>query len=337
MLYRRGMADSPSYPTWREVPVPDVVDGMRLDRFLSKRFMDLSRTFMARAIRKDQVRDVEDRPLRASAKVRGGTVLRIYIPGLAPTTPPPPFPEILFEDDRVVVVHKPPGMMAHPGGTRWCWALVSLAKMRWPDVQMDIVHRLDRDTSGALVLTKDSTANAFLKREMLQGRVHKEYLAITKGHVDFETAVLEGPIGKDGGEIRVKMGVRDNGLAARTDVTLEALHPEYGLSKVRCRLHTGRTHQIRVHLTHAGFPLLGDRLYGVPPAVFLSCIKDGPTSEDIILAGAARQALHAAHIELAHPDGGRIDVEVPLPEDMRKWWAHPADLPWGGLNRVGLG
>lgn len=324
------MTEPVPFPRYRGVPVPERVDGMRVDRFLSKRFADLSRTFVARAIKAGQVRDGDDKPMRASHRVRGGTEIRLYIPGLAPPGPPPPFPEILFEDDRVMAVHKPPGLVAHPGGTKWAWAVVSLAKAMWPERQMDIVHRLDRDTSGVLLLTKDAAANGFLKKCMLAGKARKEYLAICKGHVDFDTRRLEGPIGRANGEIRVQMGVVPDGLPARTDVTVLERHPDAPLTKVRCRIFTGRTHQIRVHLCHEGYPLLGDRLYGVPPEVFLSCIHDGPTEEDFALTGAERHALHAARLEIPHPDGGELVLEAPEPDDFRKWWTHPADLPWSG-------
>ena len=136
----------------REVPVPEAGDGMRLDRFLSARFGDWSRSALARGIRAGQV-TLNGKALRASARVRVGQVLAVRIPGLAPTTPPPPLPPVLYEDDRVVALDKPAGMACHPGGGAFEWAVVGLARDRWPGA--DLVHRLDKETSGILLLTKD--------------------------------------------------------------------------------------------------------------------------------------------------------------------------------------
>src|SRR5688572_1355671 len=113
---------------FREVEVAAGLDGMRLDRYLSLRFADRSRSFFARAIRQGLVRDGHDRPLSAAHRVTGGEVLRLYVPGIAPGSAPPPFPPILYEDARLVAVDKPAGLPAHPSGTGWQWAVISLAK-----------------------------------------------------------------------------------------------------------------------------------------------------------------------------------------------------------------
>lgn len=310
---------------WRELVVPDAGRGLRLDRFLAMRFPDRSRSFFARRIRAGEVADDEDRPLSCSHRVRPGDRLRLWIPGIAPSEPPPAFPPILWEDEALVVVDKPAGMLAHPAGTNFTWALISLAKARYPGERIDLMHRLDRDTSGVIVLTRDLETNRFLKAEVKAGRVYKEYQALVRGELPWDHRLIDAPIGEAGGPIRIQMAVRDDGLPARTEVTV--LGRGGGLSRVRCVLHTGRTHQIRVHLAHVGAPLIGDRMYGVPPEIFLSVLDHGVTDEIVEAVGAPRHALHAARTALSLPDGRRIELEAPLPDDMLRWWSDPGCLP----------
>lgn len=313
----------PPAPRWLDVP--DVARGMRADVFLSRWFRERSRSEIARAMRQGLVIDGDGREIRASQTLRGGERLALWVPGIAPSSAPPPFPTVLYEDDRVVVVDKPAGLLTHPTGTDFAWAVVSLAKERWPDA--DLVHRIDRDTSGALVLSKDADANRLLKAAFADGSVEKRYQALTRGHVPWDERVLSGPIGPADGPIRIQMAVRDDGLPSRTDVTVLARHPTAAMTWVSCRLHTGRTHQIRVHLAHAGYSLVGDRMYGVPPAVFLRAWEGGVDAEVIAAAGAPRQALHAASCAFPHPDGPMIHVEAPFPADLTRWWADPSVLP----------
>ncbi len=303
---------------------------MRLDRFLSAWFRERSRTELARAVKLGLVRDESERPLRPAAIVKPEQKVRIYLAGIAPTEGPPPFPPILHEDDRYLVVDKPAGMLAHPAGEDWAWSVVQLARARGGK-GVDLAHRLDRDTSGVLLLGKDPDAVRFAKVALQERDGQKDYLAITRGHASFTHDRLDGPIGSEDGEIRIRMAVRPDGLAADTEVWREQVRANPDFSLIRCRLHTGRTHQIRVHLAHAGLPLLGDRMYGVPNWVFLRAWEHGVDDEVITAAGAPRQALHAAHLILPHPDGHEIDVRAPFPEDMRRWWDHPEILP---LDRI---
>lgn len=319
--------ESESTHNWREIVVPETAAGMRVDRFLALRFADRSRNWIARGIRRGQVTDHTDRALRASATLKGGERLRLRLDGIAPTEPPPPFPEILHEDERVVVVNKPSGLLCHPAGAQFTWALIGLAKARWPSHRVDLVHRLDKDTSGVLVLTKDLDANRAIKAHFQAGEAEKIYDAFCRGKVSWAQQELRGPIGLADGPIRIQMAVTPDGLAAHTSVERVALHPTRDMTWVRCRLHTGRTHQIRVHLHHAGHSLVGDLMYGLPPEIWLSLWEQGPSPELYEAAGAARQALHASAVTFDHPDGGRITVTAPLPEDMRSWWDSPAPEP----------
>ncbi len=299
--------------------------GLRLDRFLALRFPDRSRSFFARRIRAGEVTDGGERSLACSHRVRSGELLRLRIEGIAPSEPPPPFPPILWEEGPLIAVDKPAGMLAHPAGTHFTWALISLAKARYPGDRIDLVHRLDRDTSGVILLTRELDTNRFLKAELKAGRVHKEYQAIVRGELSWDHRMIDAPIGPARGPIRIQMAVCDDGQPARTEVTV--LGRRGGLSRVRCVLHTGRTHQIRVHLAHIGAPLIGDRLYGVPPGIFLSILEHGITDEIIAAVGAPRQALHAARTALCLPDGRRLEVEAPLPGDLQRWWQDPGCLP----------
>jgi 23S rRNA pseudouridine1911/1915/1917 synthase len=303
---------------YRELEVPPFGDGMRLDRFLAVYFHDRSRSWMNRGVREGLVRGPDERPLRPACRVRAGDTLRLYLPEIAPSAGAPPFPDVLYEDDRVIAIDKPAGLLTHPAGTRFAWAVISMAKQRWGSERVDLVHRLDRDTSGVLLLTKDLDANRSLKRALVDGDCAKEYLAICRGVVPWDELLVDAPIGYRGGVVRIQMGVRDDGLDARTTVTVLARHATHSL--VRCRLHTGRTHQIRVHLEHVGHAIWGDRLYGVPPEIFLESLDHGLTDRVLAATGAPRHALHAARTSFPHPDGGWITVDAPLPDDMRAWW-----------------
>jgi 23S rRNA pseudouridine1911/1915/1917 synthase len=260
--------------------------------------------------------------------VRAKQRLRLYLPGIAPSTKKPPLPPILHEDDRVIVLDKPAGLPVHPAGTDYTFAVIGLCRDHWPRHQIELVHRLDKDTSGVLVLAKDAQANRQLKAAFARGQATKEYFALVRGHPPWESAVFTGRIGPANGVIRIQMAVTDDGQDAHTEAFVLARHPDAPMSQVRCRIHTGRTHQIRVHLAHAGFGLVGDRMYGVPPEVFLRAWEHGVDSEVIRAAGAPRQALHALRVTLPHPNGNSLTVEAPIPSDLSRWWENPSVLPF---------
>ncbi len=304
----------------RLLNVPVRAAGTRLDDFLERRFRDLPAPLLRKGIRAGQVR-CRGRVLRPSALVQAEDPLEIFIPALAPTCDPPPLPPVLHEAEGLVVVDKPAGMLCHPSGSAFTWALIGLARERWPEVEL--VHRLDRDTSGCLALTTDPALNRILKQALARGEVHKSYIALCRGEIPWDRRMLDGPIGEDEGRIRIKMRVREDGRPARTEV--EVLERARGLSKVRCTLLTGRKHQIRVHLTDAGHPLLGDRMYGVAPEIFLHSLKHGADERVVSATGARRQALHAASLTLPHPSGP-MQVASALPAELARWWADGSGL-----------
>ncbi|HCH61284.1 MAG TPA: hypothetical protein DFR83_00670 [Deltaproteobacteria bacterium] len=308
--------------------------GWRLDAYLSARFSSWSRTAVQKAIKRGEIL-VDGRRAKASLKLEALDVLRIYTKGYAPDGPPPPLPPVLYEDDRLLVINKPPGLLAHPAGDRFAYAVIGLMKEARPSCRVDLCHRLDRDTSGVMVLSKDLEANTHIKTQLRERSAHlqKTYLALVRGDVDWTERDVRAPIGdRQDTEIRLRRGVTDEGLPART--VFSALQKHSGHSLVQCALHTGRTHQIRVHLEHIGHPILGDKVYGQPDRVFLEWHEQGATPFVRARAGFPRQCLHAWKLRLQHPDGPALELEAPLPRDMQQVvdgalpvWPAPSSTP----------
>lgn len=308
--------------------VGDRAAGRRLDAYLADRFPDWSRTVIQEWIHKGGILS-EERSLKPSSRLKPGERLRIHIPGIAPTTPPPAMPPVLFEDDKLLVLDKPAGLLCHPAGDRWAYAVIGLVKRERPEARVDLVHRLDRDTSGVLVLTKDLSANVFLKEAVAARRVHKRYRALARGRIPWDQQDVRAPIGgSDDSDIRLRRGIDPKGQSAWTGIEVlariarpegagPAVHPD-GHSLVELILHTGRTHQIRVHMEHVGFPLLGDRIYGQPDEIFLRSLAGGPEDAMVRAAvGFPRQALHCASMTFPHPDHGTLTVHAPLAPDLQ--------------------
>jgi 23S rRNA pseudouridine1911/1915/1917 synthase len=236
----------------------------------------------------------------------------------------------LHEDERLLVVNKPAGLLTHPAGTNFVWSLIGLLKARAPGEHVNLVHRIDRDTSGVLLVAKDLEADRFLKEKFFTGEVNKAYDALVRSPVAWDEKVVDAPIGAKGEVVRICRAVRDDGLEAKTSFSV--LGRNETLTHLRCQIHTGRTHQIRVHLEHLGLPIVGDRLYGVPAEVFLRAYDHGVDAFVMEQAGAPRQALHARRLRVEHPDGGLLDVEAPMPSDMSGWWSDPSLLPFGAAG-----
>jgi len=299
----------------REVRVHKDGDGCRLDVYLANRFPVYSRSRLQRMIRDGQV-EIPGRALKASSTVVHGETLLLTAPGLAPVGPRPPLPPVIYEDDRLLVVNKPPGMLAHPTGIIFAFALVGIARDARPADHIDLAHRLDRETSGINVLTKDRVANAHLKASFKTQVVRKCYHAIVHGSPDWDELTVRAPIGQAlNSEIRIRRGVNPEGLAAAT--SFRVLRRMNELSLIEARPATGRTHQIRVHLEHAGFPLLGDKIYGQPDHTFLHHLDHGPDPTVRAATSFPRHALHAIQLTLPHPDGTSRTFEAPLSVDLQ--------------------
>jgi 23S rRNA pseudouridine1911/1915/1917 synthase len=224
---------------------------------------------------------------------------------------------VLFEDAEVMAVDKPAGLLMHSAGQKWAYGLIGLARDARPDAAIDLAHRLDRDTSGVVLITKTVDANRAMKDAFQSRRVSKTYWALVRGVPDWEETVCDAPIGSAiGSSVELKMGVNPDGAHARTRFKVLQRLSTYAL--VGCKPLTGRTHQIRVHLFHLGFPILGDKLYGQTDDIFLEHLRVGPTERVRAAIGFPRHALHARSLAFPHPRSGQVlRVRAPLPADMR--------------------
>jgi len=287
--------------------------GERLDRWLTRLAPEFSRNHLQSLIERGCV-SVDGRPLlKAAHKLRAGQRVEVE---LLPTDESRAFRaeamalDFVFEDEHLAVVNKPAGLVVHPAAGNWSGTLMNGLLAYHPSSaglpRAGIVHRLDKDTSGLMVVGKTLEAVTALTRQIAAREVHREYLALAWGRVEaafiVERALRRDPVS------RVKMAIAPANLGkpARTDVFPLGVGDVNGraVSAVHCVLHTGRTHQIRVHLSHSGHPLLADALYGGAPAL-----------------GLARQALHAARLGLAHPvTGEALSLCAPLPADMADAW-----------------
>ncbi|HEY1392108.1 MAG TPA: RluA family pseudouridine synthase [Methylibium sp.] len=297
--------------------VDEAAHGLRLDKLLVTMAGEFSRSHLQNLIAQGHVRLAGQVQTTASRKVQLGQEVEV---DLLPTEQSKAFCAeavplaIVYEDEHLMVVDKPAGLVVHPAAGNWSGTLLNgllhhhAGAANLP--RAGIVHRLDKDTSGLMVVGKTLAAVTALVREIGAREVRREYLALAHGAVADEAFSIDAPIGRDPVS-RVRMAVLASGKPARTDVQRIAVGEALGQSGVpelasalRCRLHTGRTHQIRVHLAHQGHPLVGDTLYGGRR-----------------LLGLQRQALHAARLSFTHPASGRpMDFEAALPPDLAAAW-----------------
>jgi 23S rRNA pseudouridine955/2504/2580 synthase len=312
-------AAAPRAPDVRLVRVDDEHAGQRLDNFLLARLKGVPKSHVYRIVRSGEVRVNRGR-VGPDHRLAEGDVVRI--PPVRTAAPPPaarparrvagpgPFP-ILHEDDDLLVIDKPSGVAVH-GGSGVSFGVIEQLRAARPEARrLELVHRLDRETSGVLLIARRRSALAALHDAMRAGRIRKRYLAIVAGRWQGPARALRFPLHKfvtPEGERRVV--VRDGGQPAGTRVRLlRALqHPTVGpLSLVQADLETGRTHQIRVHLAHVGHPLLGDDRYGL---FELNKLLDKE--------GHKRLMLHALSVDFEHPGDGRpTHVEAPPPASFR--------------------
>ncbi len=297
-----------------ELRVDAALAGERLDRGLAQAFPDYSRTRLQGWIRTGRVQvDGEivratRTPLAAGQRVELEAVLEAVVSD----QPEPITLDIVHEDAALLVVNKPPGLVVHPGAGNRAGTLVNALLHHAPELdrlpRAGLVHRLDKDTSGLLVVAKTTAAHAALVAALARREVHREYFALVRGEV-VAGECIEAPIGRHP-TARTKMAVTERGRPAVTHTRVaERLR---GFTLLVVRLETGRTHQIRVHLAHIGTPIVGDPAYGGrrgAPAGLSPAAREA-------LAGFRRQALHARRLSFTHPGGGgTLDFEAPLPAD----------------------
>jgi len=306
----------------RDIVVPPECSGWRLDHFLKRRIGRMSRTRI-QSIIGEQISFPDGRPARPSSPVRAGETILLRRP--APVEPEVPRHfDILFEDESVLVIDKPAGLPMHTTAKFWRNTLVALLRERYPDEQMEIAHRIDRETSGVLLIARNRQVASFLTRAFARRAVEKTYLALVKGHPPDE-GKIDMPLRLLDTKSRIMMGpVQDgSGLTAVTQFRVVRRLPGHAVCEARPL--TGRQHQIRVHFACIGHPIVGDKLYGAGEALFMrSC--DEPLTPELLACfdGLPRHALHAHRLTFPHPVGKHaVTIESPLPADLA---AHIATL-----------
>lgn len=288
--------------------------GERLDRVLARALPEYSRTRLQGWIRDRRVR-VDGVPARASQALAQGqtVVLEAQIEPVIEDAPEAIALDVVFEDAALIIVNKPPGLVVHPGAGNRHGTLVNALLHHAPELsrlpRAGLVHRLDKDTSGLLVVARTTAAHAALVAALERREIHREYLALVKGEI-VAGARIEAPIGRHP-TARTRMAVNARGRAAVTHTRV--LERVAGYTLLAVTLETGRTHQIRVHLSHGGHPIVGDKVYGGRQMLAAGL---SPASAEAVRR-FPRQALHATRLEFSHPASGKdVAFEAPMPEDM---------------------
>jgi len=302
--------------------------GRRLDRWLAERLPELSRTRIKALVEGGRV-SVDGASSKAAHRLKNGERVEVVVP--------PPTPEemtaeaipltIVFEDAHVLVVDKPAGMVTHPGAGRSTGTLAAAALAHAPEIagiggprRPGIVHRLDKGTSGLIVLAKSRHAYDSLTAQLQRRTMSRRYLCLAHGAIAQQDGMIDAPLARDP-RSRVRMAVARAGTGRRAVTRFRVLERFAGYTYLECRLETGRTHQIRVHLASLGHPLVGDATYGArrsrpPDTLPADLVED--------LGGVA---LHAAGLSFLHPATGEsVDLSSPLPNRITRLLSHLSPL-----------
>lgn len=312
-------------PVFREIVVPESGVGQRIDLFLCQSCDGYSRTQIRAAVQNDGA-EVDGRIVRPSLKLKSGQRIRFRVPPLPAddTVPENISLDVLYEDDGLVVVNKPAGMVVHPARGHWHGTLTSALAFRFQSLsdvggptRPGIVHRLDRDTSGVIVIAKTNAVHNHLSAQFHDRTVEKEYFAITNSPIDRDRDLIDAPIGRHPYQ-RDKMAIRAAHVTSKPASTFYEVISRHGrYTQVRLKPKTGRTHQLRVHLAHIGCPILCDRLYAGHANVTASTLRTGRRvdGEPAVLD---RQALHARKLTFVNPQTGKsMTFEAPIPSDLQ--------------------
>lgn len=309
-----------------ELTVRRKVEGQRLDQYLAAMFTDFSRSLIQKGIEQGQVA-VNGQPAKASYRIRNGDVVRFQQPEPTHALPvPEDIPlEILYEDEFLALINKPIDMVVHPAKGHWSGTLVNALQWHFAhlsningDYRPGIVHRLDRDTSGVILVAKEEQTHRELSMQFEMRKIFKEYVAISAGVLDRDSDYIEGRIAHHKHD-RVKMAVtadEDEGKDACS--FYEVIERFRGFCFVKISPRTGRTHQIRVHLASVGAPVLADKVYSGRDGLKLSDLVAAlpPENDEVLMT---RQALHAHRLRFWHPRLKKvIEGEAPLPADFQK-------------------
>lgn len=298
-----------------EAVVPDELAGRRLDQVLAELFADFSRSRLQQWVKEGQV-SVDGRQMRPRDKLFGGERIELTVQLVPETTfEAEPIPlDIVYEDASLLVINKPAGLVVHPAAGNWKGTLLNALLHHVPALaqvpRAGIVHRLDKDTTGLLVVAKTLEAQTALVEQLQARSFTREYDAVVNG-VLTGGGTVDAPIGRHPVD-RKRMAVVRNGKPAVTHYRVAERFRAH--THIKVQLETGRTHQIRVHMAHQRFPLVGDPVYGgrlrLPPASGEALIA--------MLRGFSRQALHASRLGLVHPQSGEyLEWQAPLPADMQ--------------------
>jgi 23S rRNA pseudouridine1911/1915/1917 synthase len=297
--------------------------GWRLDRYLQEKIRRLSRERVQHLIA-HRLETEDGRRLKPATRVTPGLSFAL----LKDQEPEPDAPldfRVVHDDGALFVVDKPAGLPVHPTARYAANTFTSAVKVRFPERKIDPAHRLDRETSGLLACGGAPEWTKRLKRDFAQGRVAKTYLALAAGAPAADRFTVDAPLALTGASaVRVRMHVDAGGLPSVTEVEVlgrRAAPDGTPVALLACRPRTGRQHQIRAHLHHAGLPLVGDKIYGADETIFDRFTRRAMTDEDRAALRLSRHALHAWRLELPHP-GSRepVVLEAPLAPDLAAFW-----------------
>ncbi len=302
------------------VTLSDSADGLRLDRALAEALPDLSRERLKTLIKGGRVTDAAGTVLwDPSAKAAAAAKLAVRLPAPAPAhnVAQDMGLVIAYEDEHLIVIDKPTGMVVHPAAGNLDGTMVN-ALLHHCAGQLSgiggvarpgIVHRIDKDTSGLIVAAKHDKAHEGLAKQFAAHSIDRRYIAIAAGRPMPASGTIDAALGRSSTN-RKKMAVVAEGRGKHAITHYRTIEPLKNATLVECRLETGRTHQVRVHMAHIGHPLVGDPVYGRAKK---------PLSETLKARNFVRQALHAAHLGFIHPvTGNRIALDSELPADMRE-------------------
>jgi 23S rRNA pseudouridine1911/1915/1917 synthase len=326
----------------RVLRVPPEAAGKRVDVFVQTQLRNTSRT-RARAIVENSAFAPDGRRLKPNDRLRAEDHVILWRPQFEEDEAAQPLP-VVYEDEHLLVIDKPPLLAVHPTARHHKHTVVKRLQAERPGEFFSLIHRLDRETSGILLIARSREADRAFKR-ILEDRstpglpaqsprmaraaaLEKVYLAITWGHP--RAGMIDAPLEVDrDNALRVKMRIAEpgTGMDARTDVSVLDTRPGYAL--VSCILHTGRQHQIRLHLASVGCPVVGDKLYGPDERLLARAADDELSEDDLRLLELPRHALHAHRYRIPHAITGELlTVEAPLAPDLRAFWERiPESLP----------
>lgn len=317
--------DAPAAQTLKVV-VESRAHGWRVDHYLTRLHPNFSRAAFQRIIDDQQVL-VNGLPVKMARRLRVNDCLEYTLPTTPDRTlPPEDIPlNVLYDDESIIVINKSANMIVHPGRGNYLGTLAGALQFHFDKLsdvagkyRAGIVHRLDRDTSGVLVVAKDNAVHAHLSSQFEERTVEKEYRAIAWGEVSFDRDYVETHVRVSQRNRERMMVCPESGNSRFASTFYEVLERFHGFTFLRLCPQTGRTHQLRVHLHHLGHPIVADRLYEGRQSLKLSdLVENLPPEQDETLI--ARQALHALRLCFNHPvTGRRLEFEAPLPDDIQK-------------------